>query len=146
MQIKTTQSRDRAGTCATDEIREGHAGPVVVLEPDHVAAGALQKQLTEYGFDWIAIVHDLMDARRMIAAAPIRLAMLSVDSRAAEVLAMAQELNRTDVPLILTSATGRPLVFPGLSQDAPVVARGCSREMLFAAFDAIRLRPLPRVV
>jgi hypothetical protein len=112
---------------------------VVVLEPDHVAARALQTLLTEYGFDWIAIVHELADARRIVAAAPVRLAMLSLDRRAAEVLAMAQELTNSRIPLVLTAATGKPLVFPGPPPQTPLLARGCPREMLFAAFDATRL-------
>jgi hypothetical protein len=143
MQIRPNQRSDFPSTGAIDEPSTGHSGPVVVLEPDHVAAGALQRKLTEYGFDWIAIVQDLADARRVIASAPIRLAMLSLDRRAPEVLAMAQELDTSGIPLIFTSATGRPLVFPGAAPQAPVVARGCPSEMLFAAFDAIRHRLRP---
>jgi hypothetical protein len=140
MQIRPAKPAARARGAKFEEPEHGQWGPVVVLEPDHVAAGALQTLLTEYGFEWIAIVHELADARRIVAAAPVRLAMLSLDRRAAEVLAMAQELDKGRIPLILTSATGKPLIFPGLPSQTPILARGCPREMLFAAFDAARLR------
>lgn len=143
MQIKIARAAARPATGTADDQRDMHAGPVVVLETDHDAAGALQQRLTEYGFDWIAMFQDLAEARRMLAAAPVSLVVLSIDRRAPEVLAMARELELAAIPLILTSATGRPLVFPGLSGSAPVVARGCPREMLFAAFDAIRLHHRP---
>ena len=143
MQIRSTRRLGSPPAGAPEETRDGQTAPVLVLEPDHVAAGALERQLTAYGFHWIAIVQDLADARRIIEAAPITLAMLSLDRRAPAVLAMAQELVRSSIPLILTSATGRPLVFPGLPPDTPMVARGCPTEMLFAVFDTMRHRLRP---
>lgn len=135
MEPRPTKTTPPVPGAGTGEPPREH-GPVVVLEPDHDSAGALQAQLSACGFEWIALVHDVADARRIVAAAPVRLALLAVDRRAPEVLAMAQDLVVANIPLILVSATGRPLVFPGLPERLTVLARGCSRDALVAACEA----------
>lgn len=111
-------------------------GPVVVLEPDHVAAGALQTRLAACGFDWIALVHDVADARRFLAAAPARLVMLSLDRGPSEVLVMAHALDAAGVPVILTSASGGMPALAGAQGAVAVIARGCPGDVLAAALAA----------